>query len=444
MRPVIHTPARTLPRVIEEGSPGFAALLTALLPGLGQMYHGRWARGVVMLGLPLLALALFAVAVLFVGPVAAVVLRRAPLFALLVIGGLSAYHVAIVGDAFAGRFGGGALRGRHAIDYALLLAIALGLALAYYSVYRHATPWASVIAAIFEPPAGRTIGVGTSTGGTGAPGWSGRERLNVLLLGIDTREDDPETDNTDTIIVLSIEPNAHTAAMLSIPRDTLVEIPGVGKDKVNSAYAHAGDPRKGPELARRTVERFLGIPIHTYAVIDFVAFRKTVDSVGGVIVDVRRPLRDEEYPTAGSGIERIELRAGPQLMDGEQALRYARSRHDSNDFSRSRRQQAVLVALRGRFALAGLFRLPGIVERVGPLVRTNFDPANVIALARTALAIDGADISSDVLLPCGGDEPHCELTDENGPGGYYLVPDERKVRALVSDLLSGQRPASAR
>ena len=434
--------ARPMPRVIEEGSPGFAALLSALLPGFGQMYHGRWRRGIVMLAIPLIGLGVLLALVIFVGPIAAAVIRRASLLALLVVGAVFAYHLVAVGDAFAGRLGD-AFRGRHAIDYALLIAIVFGLALAYYSVYRQSTAWANVLGAVFEVPTGRTLSAGTSQTGTTAPGWSGRERLNVLLLGIDTRDEDPLTQNTDTIILLSIDPNARTAAMLSIPRDTLVDIPGVGKDKVNSAYAHAEDPKKGPELARRTVERFLGVPIHSYAVIDFAAFRQTVDSVGGVLVDVRRPLRDEEYPTADYGVERVEFRAGPQVMDGEQALRYARSRHDSNDFTRSRRQQAVLRGLRDRFALAGVFRLPGIMERVGPLVRTNFDPANVVPLSRTALAIDGADIHSDVLLPCGGDEPHCELTEENGPTGYYLIPDIDKVRELLAELFAGTR-ASAR
>ena len=231
--------------------------------------------------------------------------------------------------------------------------------------------------------------------------------------------------------------------MLSIPRDTLVDIPGVGKDKINSAFAHAGDASKGPELARRTVAGFLGIPINSYAVIDFTAFRSTVDGVGGVLVDVRRPLRDEEYPTADAGIARIEFRTGPQLMDGETALEYARSRHNSNDFSRARRQQQVIFAFRQRIAQAGLLRVPGMLEHVGPLVRTNFDPGNVLPLARTALSISSGQISSDVLLPCGGDSPHCELTEYNGPSWYYLIPDLAKVRAFVSDLFSGG-PASAR
>lgn len=446
---MIHTPPRTLRRSTPpaEGSPGFAALLSGLMPGLGQLYQERWERGIVMWWIPLLSVAAVGLLIVYVDPVAAAIIRRAGLFALLLAGGLFAYHVTVVADAFAGRLAAGSLRRRHTVDYALLLAIVLGLVIAYLSLYRQATAWATVVSAVFQPAEaqGRVLGAGTSSAEVTAPGWSGRERLNVLLLGIDTRPDDPQTLNTDTIIVLSLDPNAHTGAMLSIPRDTLVDIPGVGKDKVNSAYAHAADPvRRGADLARRTVERLLDIPIHSYAVVDFTAFRQTVDSVGGILLDVRRPLRDETYPTAAAGVERIEFAAGPQVMAGEDALRYARSRHEDNDFSRARRQQAVIFALRSRFAQAGLFRLPVIVERVGPLVRTNFDPGNVIPLARTALAIDTTDIRSEVLLPCGVDVPHCELTEQNGTNGYYLIPDVKKVRALVQDLFAGRAPASVR
>jgi LCP family protein required for cell wall assembly len=442
MRSVIRTGTRTLSRE-SEGSPGFAALLSALLPGLGQMYQEHWRRGVAMLLLPPIVLGILVTLTLFVGPVASAVVRRATLFALLIVGGLFAYHVAVVGDAFASR--SQRVRARHALDYGLLLAMVLGMSITYFAIYRHAGAWASALDAMFEPAAGRTLGAGTTSGGTIAPSWSGHGRLNVLILGIDTRDDDPETHNTDTIIVLSVDPDTRTAGMLSIPRDTLVDIPGIGKDKVNSAYAHANDPdRNGAPLARRAVEGFLGIPIHSFAVVDFNAFRQTVDAVGGVLLDVKRPLRDEEYPTSDSGIERIEFRAGPQLLDGDDALRYARSRHDSNDFNRSRRQQAVILALRARFAQAGLFRLPGIMDRVGPLVRTDFEPGNVLPLARTVLSIDAGSIQSDVLLPCSSESSHCELAEQDGGDGYYLIPDMAKVRAFVAEIFPGSKPASVR
>lgn len=410
-----------------------ATLLSALLPGLGQLYQDRWVRGALMILLPPLVLALVGAFVLIAPPVTELVIRSASLVAILVVGALFAYHAAVVIDAFAGR--SGALAGRRPADYAIGAGVLLVLALAYYPVYQQSRAWAGVIATVFEIP-DRTVGAGTPSAETTAPGWSDRERLNVLVLGIDTREEQAETANTDTVIVLSLDPVSNTAAMLSIPRDTLVDIPGVGPDKINAAYVHGGTGSRGAELARRTVERFLEIPIHSYALIDFVAFRSTIDSVGGVIVDVRRPLRDEHFPTADFGVERLRFLAGPQHMDGEEALKYARSRHDSNDFSRARRQQAVIFALRASLARAGIFRMPAIVEDVGPLVRTTFDPGDVLRLARTALAVEASEIRSEVLLPCGGDEPHCELIEENTPAGYYLIPDEDKVRALVADLFA--------
>ncbi len=433
---MISPPVRALPRPVERTA--FATLLSALLPGLGQLYQERWVRGALMLLLPPLVLALIAAFALIAAPVAEIVIRSASLVAVLLVGTLFAYHAAVVIDAFAGR--SGAMRAYRPADLAIAAAVLLGLALAYYPIYQQSRAWAGVVTAVFDLP-DRTVGVGTPSAETSAPGWSERERLNVLLLGVDTRQERAETANTDTVIVLSLDPVSNTAAMLSIPRDTLVNIPGVGPDKVNSAYAHGGTGSRGAELARRTIEGFLDIPIHSYALIDFVAFRSTIDAVGGVIVDVRRPLRDEHFPTADFGVERLRFLAGPQLMDGEEALKYARSRHDSNDFSRARRQQAVIFALRASLARAGIFRLPAIVEDVGPLVRTTFDPGDVLRLARTALAVDTSDIRSEVLLPCGGDEPRCELTEENSPTGYYLIPDKDKVRALVADIFA--KPAGS-
>lgn len=433
--------ARPLPAAPPaEGSPAFAALLSTLLPGLGQLYQARWLRGALMVLLPVLALSLVAVFAPVADVVAAAIVRRATLFAILVVGGLFAYHVAIVADAFAGRLGQSGLRGRHVIDYAVLLALVLGLVLLYVSVYRQSAAWASVLTAVFEP-ATRTV---TTPAGvpqapeSPAPGWSGRDRLNVLLLGIDSREGDETTQNTDTLIVVSIDPLNRSAAMLSIPRDTLVDIPGVGKDKVNAAYVYGGRQR-GADLARRTIEGLLGITINSYALVDFQAFRETVDALGGVLVDVRRPLRDESFPTVDFGIERIRFLAGPQLQSGDDALRYARSRHDANDFARVRRQQQVLAAVRVRLAQVGLFRIPAIVERVGPAIRTNFDPGGILPLARTGLGIEGSDIRSEVLLPCGSDAPHCELTEQNSPLGYYLIPDRAKVRDLVAEVFYDPR-----
>ena len=414
------------------GAPGFAALLSGLLPGLGQIYFERWIRGIVILLLPILAIALGGAFVATFDPLTSLVVRHATVFALLVVGGMLAYHLWAVGDAFASAFrSGGRLRGRLAKDYLALGLVAIFLIGAYASVYRGANAWAGLATRVFAPVAG------TSARGASAvwqpPEWNGTDRLNVLVLGIDSRgAGSGDTQNTDTIIVLSVDPVRHTAAMLSVPRDTLVPIPGHGQDKVNAAYAYGG-----ADLAVRTVEDLLGIRINSYALIDFQAFTQIVDSVGGVVLDVKRPIRDEAYPTADYGVERLNILAGPQLMPGDEALKYARSRHDSNDFSRARRQQEVIAAIRARLAEDGMLaRVPGIVSEVGSAVETNFDPANVLPLASLGGGIPASAIRSEVLLPCSIDAPHCELTEENGALGYYLIPDKAKIAKLVADLFS--------
>ena len=199
---------------------------------------------------------------------------------------------------------------------------------------------------------------------------------------------------------------------------------------MNAAFALGG-----PDLAQKTIEGLLGIRINSYTLINFEAFTQIVDSVGGALVDVKRPIRDESYPTPDFGVESLDIQPGPQLMPGDLALKYARSRHDSNDFSRARRQQDVISAIRARLSADGmLVRLPGIVNDVGSAVETNFDPANILPLAGLGGGIPSSDIKSEVLLPCGGDSPHCELSEANTGLGYYLIPDKAKIANLVAEL----------
>ena len=409
-------------------APGLAAVLSGLLPGLGQLYHERWIRGVITLLIPILVLALGGAFVATFDPLTSLVVRHAAIVTVLVIGGLLLYHLWAVGDAFAGGFRGASLRGKHAADYFALALVTLALIGAYGSIYRGATAWAGLAARVFAPVAGSTAR-GTATS-FDPPPYNGHDRLNVLILGVDSRGVPGDTDNTDTIIVLSLDPVNRTAAMLSVPRDTLVAIPGHGQDKVNAAYAYGG-----PDLAQKTVEGLLGIRLNSYALIDFGAFTRIVDSVGGVLIDVKRPIRDEAYPTADFGVERLNIQPGPQLMAGDIALKYARSRHDSNDFSRAKRQQDVISAIRARLASDGMLaRLPSIVGDVGSAVETNFDPANILPLAGLGGGIPSGDIRSEVLLPCGAEASHCELTEQNSPLGYYLIPDKAKIANLVAEV----------
>src|SRR5207237_9372210 len=112
------------------------------------------------------------------------------------------------------------------------------------------------------------------------------------------------------MIVLSLDPVNKTAAMLSIPRDVYIDRPGVFTDKINAAYAFGGY-----DLTRRVVEDLLGIRLTAYALVDFDSFTKIVDTVGGVVIDVKRPVRDEADPTPDYGVERLDITAGPLPLD---------------------------------------------------------------------------------------------------------------------------------
>ena len=418
----------------DADSPGLAAVLSGLMPGLGQLYQERWIRGAIVFLIPVLVVALGGAFIATFDPLTALVIRHAVLFTVAIVGGLLLYHLWAVADAFAGGFRGGSLlRGKHTADYVALGIVTLALIGGYGSVYRGANAWAGLAARVFAPVAGTTAR-GAATVFDPVP-YNGRDRLNVLVMGIDSRGTVGDTQNTDTIIVLSLDPVNKTAAMLSVPRDTLVSIPGHGQDKVNAAYAYGG-----PDLAQKTIEGLLGIRINSYTLIDFGAFTRIVDAVGGVVIDVKRPIRDESYPTADFGVERLNIQPGPQRMPGDIALKYARSRHDSNDFSRAKRQQDVISAIRLRLSGDGMLsRIPAIVGDVGSAVETNFDPANILPLAGLGGGIASGDIKSEVLLPCGGDSPHCELTEQNSPLGYYLIPDKAKIANLVAELFYDPR-----
>ncbi len=414
-----------------SGSPGFAAVLSLLLPGLGQLYIGRWVRGALMILLPIFTVLLAGAFVAIADPLTSFVLRNAAAVTFLVAGAFFMYHLFVVADAFAGKLRDiRSLRGRHVIDYVVFAVVCLALVAFYATAYRGSAPWAGLASKVFAPLANASP-VGTAPGQQApTPEWTGTERLNVLLLGIDSRDDGSATKNTDTMIVLSLDPVNKTAAMLSIPRDVYIDRPGVFTDKINAAYAFGGY-----DLTRKVVEDLLGIRLNAYALVDFDAFTKIVDSVGGVVIDVKRPVRDESYPTPDYGIERLDITAGPQLMDGATALRFARSRHDTNDYSRAQRQQLVLSALRARMAEGDFIRgLPGLIDRVGSAVQTNFDPANILPLAQFGTGIDGDAIRSEVLYPCGGAYPHCELQSSGGASGFYLIPDRAKIRDLAAAL----------
>ncbi len=228
----------------------------------------------------------------------------------------------------------------------------------------------------------------------------GAGRVNILFLGVGGAGHEGAY-LSDTVIVISLDPKTKDVAMLSIPRDLYVKIPGRGYGKLNSANA-AG----GPQLAKSVVEKVIGVPIHYTAQLDFAGFKQAIDAVGGVDIDVKKALRDPKYPCdAGTKYANkhcpINFKAGPQHMNGAQALQFARSRESTSDFDRAARQQQVMVALRqkalGASTLTNPVKLSGLIDAIGSHAKTDLKLSEIQKLAKIAKDVDTNKITNRVL-----------------------------------------------
>lgn len=274
---------------------------------------------------------------------------------------------------------------------------------------------------------------------TELPAWDGKERLNFLLVGVDRREED-ELPRTDTIILVTVDPQSKTVGLMSLPRDLMVTIPGgYGRDKLNAAFVYGERDKRvggGIGLLKRTIQENFYIQITHYGMIDFKGFERVVDEFGGVTVDPPYPLLDDEYPTETLGYTSLYFPAGLQHLTGHEALRYARTRHPDNDFGRARRQQEVILALREQALGQNLITQVNLLTKFFPLlnilgdsVRTDLNRDQMSALATLALSISTDNIDSytiqDMLI---------DYTDENGIA--YVVPTEwAKVRARMREMI---------
>jgi len=316
---------------------------------------------------------------------------------------------------------------------ALLGPVAYRAATAYREVFEEPVPRedAPFIAAA-QPDGTKVIVQATGTTEAEAPKaeeWDGKERLTILLLGVDTREDDYS--RSDTMILVNFDPVTKTASMLSIPRDLKVIIPGYGVHKINSAYSY-GDadkvPGGGAGLTMRTIEANFGIRINYYAQVDFDGFVKVMDTVGGLTLDVPYPIKDDEYPGPGTQYMRIYFEPGWQHMDGTRVLQYARTRHDDGDGRRSARQQQVLIALQEQAISRDLIsKAPELISELGDTVRTNLSPSQALQLARLASDIDPAKVVQFSLNDA-------LYEDQQPDQPYYLIADWDAVGEILSEF----------
>jgi polyisoprenyl-teichoic acid--peptidoglycan teichoic acid transferase len=246
--------------------------------------------------------------------------------------------------------------------------------------------------------------------------------VTVLVMGIDRvpnaqGNDAIFTGRSDTMLLLKLDPQQQTVNMLSIPRDTQVEIPGVGVTKINQANASGG-----PLLARETVSQSLnGVPVDRYVRVSTEAFRELVNLLGGVRVYVPKPMQYEDKTQKLT----IDLQPGWQTLNGEQAEQFARFRNDNfGDIGRVQRQQALLKALREQVSNPlTIARIPSIVTAMQKYVDTNLSFEEMLALVNMGLKLDQKDFKM-VLLPgrfSGSDE---------FKASYWIMDPEARDRIM--------------
>ncbi|GJM40209.1 MAG: hypothetical protein DHS20C20_04910 [Ardenticatenaceae bacterium] len=269
--------------------------------------------------------------------------------------------------------------------------------------------------------------------------WEGKNRVSILLMGIDQRCDEEGATHTDSMMVLTIDPVSLSAAVLSLPRDLWVEIPDFGVDRINQAN-YLGEiyeyPGGGQALAVQTVETLLGVPIDYYVAVNFDAFVEVVDLIGGINVDVPEAISDPSYPDRCYGYDPFSIEAGEQYLDGETALKYARTRATfGGDVDRAARQQAVILAVRQQvFDLNNLTQLisqaPLLWQTSQENVRTNITLDEAIQLALLAQDIPRDSIRTAVL---NFDYVYNETTPD---GRQVLVPVRENIRQLRDQLFA--------
>jgi len=491
----MHEPAGARPRA---RSPFAAAFLSLIFPGLGQLYAGAPSR----------ALAFAAVPILFIALVAGVALRldRVELFGLVLnpfvlssafvlnlvilvyrlVAIIDAYRVAefmnasvASGDGRAGR-----VRTRHsALSVAGLLAVVLVMTGSHVVVARYdmlaldvldsdcifigddssdceldatpapgatAAPSGGASSAPTDSPEPEATPIGSALPDVTIPPWDGKERLNILLIGSDQRPGEG-TYNTDTLIVVSIDPITKQVALFSLPRDT-VDVPTppgparkafgpVYTRKINAWFTQVrgrADLFPGTKTTRgynglkAIIGNLYGIDVKYFVEVNFDGFKAVVDAMGGVTINVQVPVSDDRFPSVNGSLRRVYIPSGIQHMNGVEALRYARSRYGSNDFDRGVRQQRVLLSLREQADPQDLIpRLPSLVTALKKTVKTDIPVDQLAPLLGLASEVDTKNIRSYVFTP-----PFYQKEHLSSPRGYIIVPYVSKIRAAVKAAFS--------
>lgn len=435
-------PVMSQPNETPRRSAFAAAVFSLLVPGFGHLYLRRWRTALIFLAPPTLLLALVGGIVAADGLPGLVGLLITP-FGLSAAGILNILLAVWRGAAAADAWRGAVRResGLRAIGTSFAgLAVSLVAALSIHLILGGYVATASeLVGGIFSS--------GTETpGATPAPRWDGKERLNVLLVGIDQRGSSTSF-NTDTLIVASVDPVNGTVTMFSIPRDTVdFPVPASAQrlygttygNKINSYYASASrHPDVFPDgpmpALREMLGNFYGMTIDYSLMVNFTGFQEIVDALDGVRVTARNPVTDGSYPIGGGKYARIHVLAGVHAMDGAEALIFARSRHGSSDFDRAARQQQVISAIRAQSDMAAITRnLPTLAAALKDSLKSDFPQQDLPLLLDLIAQIDAGSIRSLVFTP-----PTYQTVGSDSRG-YIITPDVAKIRAAVLQAFTAQ------
>ncbi|AYA78658.1 LytR family transcriptional regulator [Bacillus sp. Y1] len=244
------------------------------------------------------------------------------------------------------------------------------------------------------------------------PVYISSDPFSVLLLGIENYSDENDQGRSDTIMVATFNPSLQTMKLVSIPRDTLVEIPEHRDNKINHSYAYGGK-----ELVIDTVENFLDIPIDYYVTVNFDGFKNIVDILGGVTVDV--PF---DFDDINSKWERFYFKEGSQKLNGEEALVYARMRMKDprGDFGRNERQRQIVTAVIDKLSSPStLLKIDDIAGEIGENIETNMKVKEAVAFRKKYPDFGSASIEQ------------LEINGYDDDGAvYYFVPDEESLEEI--------------
>lgn len=250
---------------------------------------------------------------------------------------------------------------------------------------------------------------------------------NILFIGLDAREVN-ENSRSDSMIIATIDENNKKLKFTSIMRDTYVNIPGHGQQKINTAFALGG-----AQLLLKTLESNLNIKIEKYIVVNFWGFQDIVDSLGGLDISIKDYEVDEINKYIGEVNEKKSpriIKSGLQHLDGQQVLAYTRIRKvGDGSFERNRRQREVMMLLSERILAMNFWNYPSMVSKISNYIKTNIEPMTIINYGYTVSKIKPMTIEQLQI-------PVSELCEGgNYKGSWVIIMDKKQNSNILNNFI---------